>query len=220
MTNFRTQIWILFAAFTLVFSGCDQKVSDEAGTTATSSTGSGTASPTILGTPANSVQVGAAYSFHPTATVPEGGAATFSIVNQPSWTNFDATTGTLTGTPTTSDVGTFANIKISISDGGASVALPAFSITVLAASLEPVTLSWTVPQQNTDGSSPTNLAGYRIYYGSTPTNLNQVVTVEGNVTSYVLNQLAAGTWYFAVAAYNTAQVESALSSVVQLDLTG
>lgn len=214
-SNLRRHIWILLAALVLAFSGCDDK-STSAGA---SGTGSSSARPTILGIPANSVLVGAVYSFHPTATVPDGGALTFSISNAPSWTSFDATTGVLSGTPTASDVGTFADITISVSDGGASVALAPFSITVVPPSAEAVTLSWMAPQENTNGTISTDLAGYRVYYGATPTNLNQVVTIEGKVTSYVFSQLPAGTWYFAVAAYNSEQVESALSAVVTLNLT-
>ena len=232
-SKLRTHFWILFAALTLVFSGCDNPFSG--GTASTSSTGasssgtpgsgtagtgSSTANPTILGTPANSVVVGAAYSFHPTATVPEGGTLTFTISNQPSWTSFDATTGALSGTPTASDIGTFANITISVSDGGASVALAPFTITVVSPSTEAVTLSWMPPEQNTNGTTSTNLAGYKIYYGESEKNLNKVVTVEGNVTNHVFDQLPAGTWYFAVAAFNSDQVESALSAVVPLKLTG
>jgi len=214
-SNFRAAI--LWVALTLALGGCDDK---SAGGDAAGSSGNGaTATPTIFGTPAGSVLVGAAYSFQPNTTEPEGSTLTFSIRNQPAWATFDLATGVLSGTPTASDVGTFANIQISVSDGSGSVTLEPFSITVVQPSADAVTLSWTPPQENTNGTASTNLAGYRIYYGSTPTNLNQVITVEGNVTTFVLNQLPAGTWYFAVAAFNTEQVESSLSAVVPLNLT-
>ena len=41
-------------------------------------------------------------------------------------------TGSLSGTPTTTDVGTYSNISISVSDGTVSASLPAFSIAVVA----------------------------------------------------------------------------------------
>ncbi len=204
-------------ALTLAFAGCDDRSSSSG--TASSSTDTTAATASISGTPAGSAFVGTEYTFHPSTTEPQGSAPTFSIRNQPAWATFDAATGELSGVPTASDVGVFANIEISFSDGGASVALAPFSITVAEPAAEAVTLSWMAPQDNTNGTTSTNLAGYRIYYGSTPKNLNQVITVEGNVTSYVFKQLAAGTWYFAVAAFNAEQVESGLSAVVPLNLS-
>jgi hypothetical protein len=42
-----------------------------------------------------------------------------------------------------------------------------------------------------------------------------VVTVAGAaVTDYVFRELSAGTWYFAVVAYNNDNIESSLSAVV------
>ena len=47
------------------------------------------------GTPPTTATVGAAYSFTPTASDPDGGTLTFSIANRPSWATFSATTGRL-----------------------------------------------------------------------------------------------------------------------------
>jgi hypothetical protein len=218
--------WILPVTFSLALAACDGRSADgtasgsSAGGTSSSSDGSTIATPTIFGTPAGSVTVGTAYTFHPGTTAPEGSSLAFGIKNQPAWTTFDAATGALSGTPTSSDVGTFANVEISVSDGGSSVALAPFSITVVNAAAAAVTLSWVPPRENTNGTSATNLAGYRIYYGATAKNLSQVITVEGGTTTFVFNQLPAGTWYFAVAAFNSEQVESDLSVVVPLNLGG
>ena len=222
----NVRAWILLASFSLALAACDDKRADGGGsaastdsTSAKSSAAGTPAAPTISGTPATSVTVGAAYKFLPTTTAPAGSTLTFSISNQPAWTTFDTATGGLSGTPSSSQVGTFANIVISVSDGGPSVALAPFSVTVASAAPAPVTLSWTAPQENTNGTSLTDLTGYRIYYGPTPENLNQVVSVDGNVTTFELDQLQAGTWYFAVAAINAEQVESELSAVVPLNLS-
>lgn len=76
------------------------------------------------------------------------------------------------------------------------------------------TLSWTAPTENADGTQVTDLAGYRVYYGTSPTDLSQSVEVSGaQTTSYVVENLPAGTYYFAVAAYNSAGVESEPSNV-------
>src|SRR5437868_2115164 len=90
------------------------------------------AAPTISGTPSTSVVAGQSYAFTPTTTNPGGMTLTFSIINQPSWATFSSGTGELSGTPATTDVGTYANIEISVSDGTSKVALPAFSLAVTA----------------------------------------------------------------------------------------
>ena len=83
--------------------------------------------PTISGTPTGALTAGNAYSFTPTAT----NAASFSIANKPSWAFFSTTTGALTGTPSTANVGTFSGIVISAANAaGTAVSLPAFSIVV------------------------------------------------------------------------------------------
>ena len=59
-----------------------------------------------------------------------------------------------------------------------------------------------------------DLAGYRVYHGTSPDALNQMTQLPGaNTTTYVYSQLASGTHYFAVTAYNVNGVESALSGV-------
>jgi hypothetical protein len=77
------------------------------------------------------------------------------------------------------------------------------------------TRSWTAPDQNTDGSPLTNLAGYLIYYGAQAADLTQVIDVPTvGVTEYVVVNLTAGTYYFSIRADNSAGVESALSDIV------
>jgi hypothetical protein len=172
--------------------------------------------PTISGTPPTTISAGAAYNFLPTASDPNGQTLTFSIQNSPSWATFNASTGRLSGTPSSSNAGTFSNIIISVSDGTNRVSLPAFSITVSQATNGSASLSWTPPTTNTDGSSLSNLAGYRVTYGRTSTNLDQVVQISNaGVSSYTVTGLSSGTWYFAVKAYNSAGAESNVSNVGQ-----
>jgi hypothetical protein len=78
-----------------------------------------------------------------------------------------------------------------------------------------VDVTWTAPTTNTDGSALTNLAGYRIYYGTSPSALSNSVDVpNAGASDYVVQGLTAGTWYFAVAAYTNTGLESSYSSVV------
>lgn len=76
-------------------------------------------------------------------------------------------------------------------------------------------ISWTPVPRNTDGSALTNLAGYRIVYGTTAEALTRVTQVSSQLTSYTVESLPSGeTWYFALKAYNSDGVESDLSRVV------
>jgi hypothetical protein len=171
--------------------------------------------PTISGTPVTSVVAGSAYSFTPTASDADGDMLAFSISGKPAWAAFNTATGKLSGTPASGQTGSYMNIVISVSDGTASAALPAFAITVSPApNSGTATLSWSAPTQNTDGSALIDLAGFRVYHGTSPDALDEMTQLPGASTStYIFNQLASGTHYFAVAAYTSSGTESALSTV-------
>jgi hypothetical protein len=173
--------------------------------------------PVVSGTPATSITAGSAYSFRPTGSDPEGRALTWSIANRPSWAAFNTTTGALTGTPSSSNVGTFSNITITASDGTNRTSLRAFSIAVNAqgSSSGSASLSWTPPTTTTSGGSLTNLAGYRIYYGTSPSSLSRTVQLSNaGLTRYVLNDLSPATYYFSIRAYTSGGSESSGSNVV------
>lgn len=177
------------------------------------------AAPVISGTPAAAVTAGSAYSFRPTAHDPNGLPLTFGIFDKPGWLNFNHTTGQLSGTPTAANVGEYMHIGITVSNGYHQAALASFSITVNSggAQLPPggVTLSWTPPTQNTNGTTLTNLAGYHIYYGQNESSLGQKVNItNAGLASYVVSNLAAGTWYFALTAVNSLGVESPRSAIL------
>ena len=77
------------------------------------------------------------------------------------------------------------------------------------------TLSWEAPTANTNGSPLTDLAGYRIYYGSSPEDLSQNVKINTiGLQTYVIDDLESGTWYFAVRALAGDGSESPLSDIV------
>jgi hypothetical protein len=171
--------------------------------------------PTISGTPPTSVTAGQAYSFRPTAADADNNTLTFAIANRPAWATFNAATGQLSGTPTGTSAGTYSNIVISVSDGAASAALAPFAIAVVEASSGAATLSWTPPTTNTDGSTLTTLAGYRIAFGASAAALTQTIQLpNAGLSSYVVENLAPGTYYFAVRAYTSSGAESANSNVV------
>ncbi len=77
-----------------------------------------------------------------------------------------------------------------------------------------VSLSWDAPTTNEDGTPLTDLAGYKIYYGTSSGTYTQNVNV-GNVATYTVSSLTDGlTYYFAVKAYDTASSESRYSNEV------
>ena len=173
--------------------------------------------PVISGTPPTSVQAGSSYAFQPTASDPSGLTLSFSVQNKPAWATFSIVNGSLSGTPSSSQAGVYANVIISASDGQSASALPAFSINVTSAPVVTGTalLDLTEPTRNTDGSALTDLAGVRIYYGASPTNLTQVVQLaDPAISSYTVSNLASGTWYFGATAYTSTGTESALSPIV------
>ncbi|MCR6653487.1 MAG: tandem-95 repeat protein [Cellvibrionaceae bacterium] len=95
--------------------------------------------PQIGGTPSLSINQDGSYSFVPNVVDVDGDTTfTFSVVNLPSWASFDPATGAITGTPGNSDVGTYNNIVISVSDGLSTTTLGSFSITVANVNDAPV----------------------------------------------------------------------------------
>jgi hypothetical protein len=174
---------------------------------------------TLSGSPATHVVAGSAYVFQPSASE-NAGTVTFSITGQPSWATFNAATGELSGTPTSADLGQSAAITIVADDSGTTASIGPFSIDVTAAVVDPppptgsASLSWVAPIDNTNGTLLNQLAGYHIHYGTSANALTQSIDVSGtSTTTYVISNLAAGTYYFAVSAYTAQGTESALSDV-------
>lgn len=190
----------------------------------------------ISGSPATTDVAGTPYSFAPTTS---GGRSTrsYSIQNKPAWASFSISNGQLAGTPSTAQVGTYSNVTITVTDGRTTASLSPFSIAVTAPVVAPApaptptptptptpapapvttgtaTLSWMPPSQNTDGSTLADLAGYSVYYGTSATNLTtKIVVANAGATSFTVSNLASGTYYFGVTAYNTSGIESALSGI-------
>jgi hypothetical protein len=75
------------------------------------------------------------------------------------------------------------------------------------------TVEWLAPMTTTDGSTLTNLAGYRIYYGTDVTRMTTRIEVKNTgVLSYVIEGLTPATYYFAVTAINVHGQESPRSN--------
>ena len=167
-------------------------------------TGSGASPPPkISGTPATSDVAGHAYSFQPSASGPSGMALTFSIQNKPAWATFSIASGLLSGTPSSTQTGTYGNIVVSVSDGKASASLPAFSIQVTAAVVNPTVTLSASPGTVTSGSasmlnwSSTNASSCMAsgnWSGSMGASGSKSTGALGSATTYTLTcSGAAGT---------------------------
>jgi hypothetical protein len=125
----------------------------------------------------------------------------------------DATQATAPASSSTTPVS--ATTTVPSTSGSTPALMPPIKID----STGTATLDWTPPIQNSDGSVLTNLAGYTVYYGTAPDKLTESVKVSNpGVATYVLSNLASGTWYFAVTAYSAAGVESDRSGVVSTQI--
>lgn len=88
------------------------------------------------------------------------------------------------------------------------------------ATAKSVDVTWTAPTVNTNGSALTDLAGYIIYYGTSPTSLTKSVSVpSAGATDHVVQGLTGGTWYFAIKAYTSGGLQSSYSSMVSRTIT-
>ncbi|MGB7739578.1 MAG: Ig domain-containing protein, partial [Steroidobacteraceae bacterium] len=148
-----------------------------------------------------------------------GDVLVFEVGQKPSWATFNPATGELSGTPPAGAGGTYTDITILVSDGALKTALPSFTIKVTESSATGSTssasLSWSAPTQNEDGSPLTDLAGYRVHYGTSASNLSKRVDIrDPATTSTVVQNLAQGTWHFAISAYTHTGAESSRSNVV------
>jgi hypothetical protein len=212
---------------TILTSACGGGGGGDSASTANAGTGANAGAnspPTISATPATQARVGAAYTLAPQASDADGDTLAFSIQNKPTWAQFSTSTGQLTGTPNAQS--STANIVISVSDGTASAALPAFSITVgtATAATTPsaptpsgpgVALAWDVPTRTVDGATLGDLAGYRIHYGTNANALVKAIEVQSaGANTFTVQNLPAGTYYFAVRAITANGVESELSNII------
>ena len=172
--------------------------------------------PVLQGNPLNSVKVAESYAFQPNASDPDGDALSFSIQNKPRWAQFQANTGRISGMPMLGDEGLYDNISILASDGTASTSLD-FSINVTSMGSASVTLSWTPPTENEDGSLLTDLTGYYIYFGDTENDYPFMVHIDNpGISTYVVENLSPKTYYFVATSYNSRGAESQLSNMATI----
>jgi hypothetical protein len=176
----------------------------------------GNAPPAIQGIPAASIKVGDFYDFQPSASDPDGDSLTFSISGKPDWANFDQKSGDLSGMPLLGSEGVYNGIVITASDGKDTTSLE-FSVTVTTIGFASITLTWTPPTRNEDGTVLTDLAGYRIYYGSREGNYPNSIELDNpGMATYVIDNLTPQTYYFVATSFNSMGIESDYSNVAAI----
>lgn len=157
--------------------------------------------PTISGTAPTEATVGQLWTFRPTLTDPDGDSLNLSATSLPGWMKLDKNNGVLSGTPTDADVQTWSGITVTVNDGEAWSNLPAFTVNVLApnAASGSVTLSWLPPTERLDGAPVGELSGYRLLYGQTSGEYSETIAINNpGITSYMIEGLTSGDWYFAI----------------------
>lgn len=139
------------------------------------------------------------------------GAKTFGLAAGalPLGLTLNATTGLISGTPTTAGTSSFT---IKVSDAAGAAATKAYSIVINSAVVAPTApATFTVSavsgsQINVSWSDVANETGYRLYKWNGVTATWQVLaTLAANVTTYSNTGLSAGaTYYYYVEAFNSA----------------
>lgn len=145
-----------------------------------------------------------------------GGAPSDTTANQ---TSQSSTSSSGSGSTTTS-----SGSKSSTSTSGTSTSPPQSPTGSNSGGTgQTVSLSWTIPNQRTDGSPlpVSQLAGYEIYYyaNGSSSGSGQVININDPlVTTYTTQPLQPNTYNFAISAIDTSGLTSALSSPVTITI--
>jgi len=201
----------------LILNACYDEEDNDAGSASAQGGGFSPSAPRISGSPSTIVAVSESFAFTPAAVDADGDKLEFRIAQLPTWLTFNTSNGSLRGTPGAADVGTYRGISISVSDGRNTAILAPFDIEVVAVGFRTATVSWLTPTQNEDGSQLIDLAGFHIHYGRQQGSYTKTVRVHNpGVTSYVVQGLVPGAYYFVLAAYNRDNVRSETSNEMSI----
>ena len=133
---------------------------------------------------------------------------TDSCTAEGSWTNQTITNGSQNFSPSTT-----REYRMTCLGNGSSVTR-SITITVNPVIADSAELSWEAPSTNQDGSTLTDLAGYVIHYGTNRNNLNQTININNaGLTTYIIDDLPAATYFFAITARDNNGNESLPSNI-------
>jgi hypothetical protein len=100
-------------------------------------------------------------------------------------------------------------------DGVGGAVNDTVNVTVVVNNNGTALLSWSPPTENTDGSTLTDLTGYKIYFGTSSGNYGSPVIINNpGLSSYLVEDLAMADWYFSIKVFNSSGTESDFSAEV------
>ena len=109
------------------------------------------------------------------------------------------------------DSATTARVTYTQTAGSGTISMQAAA---LSQALSSTLLTWAPPALNSDGSPLTDLAAFKVYWGTTPGTYSQSTKIANAAArSYTVSGLTTGTWYFVVTALNASGTESPYSNV-------
>ena len=144
------------------------------------------------------------------------GGIQVSIASQPGHGTASVSNNQVVYTPASNYSGT-DNISYRITDADGDTAVATIAITATCTQNCPadISLHWTAPTTRTDGTALTNLTGYLVHYGTSPgVYTNSVDVVGGSTLAYTILKMPAGTYHFAITAYDANGNESGYSAEV------
>lgn len=138
-----------------------------------------------------------------------GKASSGSGISRVSWANDRGGEGIANGTESWQAAGIALElgentVTITAEDAAGKIASKNIMINRESGENGAVTLSWDAPTARVDGTPLTNLAGYRIFYGRMSGTYDYQIEI-GNpgVSTYIVDDLVPGDWFFALAAYDS-----------------
>lgn len=150
-------------------------------------------------------------------TSTQGGTA---VVPRLTWTTTPAAAGCTASTTPADD--NWAGAKAA----AGTVILPSINATTSYTLVctwpgsETATLRWVAPTTNTDGSPYANPGGFAVFYGRSPTALDQSAYLQDPaVRQWTSPPLAVGSWSFGVRAFNAQGMEGPLSNIASKVIT-
>lgn len=110
-------------------------------------------------------------------------------------------------------------ISVTATDGSGEIASRTIVVKRESEDTGSVTLSWQAPTTREDGSPLTNLAGYYIHYGRMSGQYDYEIKIANpGVTTYVVENLAPGVWYFVLSSYDSDGIESEYSNEISREV--
>ncbi len=80
-----------------------------------------------------------------------------------------------------------------------------------------VTIAWDAPTTNEDGTPLTDLAGIRVYYGTSSGQYDESLDVIGSDIVTIGDLIQGATYYIAISAFDTSGYESDLTNEISVE---